>query len=383
MEYILLKMVFFTCTHCGEALKKPRVEKHFQFQCRNPISVSCMDCFKDFRGQEYVAHTKCITEAQRYGGKDFVAKPSKNKGERKQQDWILVVQSVIETSKNLSSGERNILNILSSHENVPRKKAKFFNFIKSVLAGRVNISIVESVWGKMEEALKKASENKITDGNSQTGVESAKNRAESLSQEDDVENENNENLSKEYERAEPGAKQNGKSGDLEIGSELSNDRTERKSRKSKKRKTTESLETQEEQSSIGKSKTGKKSDIDLSCSLGEQNGIESKKSKKRKTDETVENFGTTAADESQNNRENIVQNGEASITKFDWSDAILKVVRSKGEISLKKLRKKVLADYRNSSNKTITEEKAAAKFDKKINKISQIVVTNGKVKLVT
>lgn len=43
-------MVFFTCTHCGESLKKSKVEKHYQTVCsRNPVAVTCMDCCKDFR----------------------------------------------------------------------------------------------------------------------------------------------------------------------------------------------------------------------------------------------------------------------------------------------------------------------------------------------
>lgn len=43
-------MVFFTCAHCGESLKKSKVEKHYQTFCsRKPVSVTCVDCCKDFR----------------------------------------------------------------------------------------------------------------------------------------------------------------------------------------------------------------------------------------------------------------------------------------------------------------------------------------------
>jgi hypothetical protein len=43
-------MVFFTCAHCGESLKKSKVEKHYQTVCsRNPVAVTCVDCCKDFR----------------------------------------------------------------------------------------------------------------------------------------------------------------------------------------------------------------------------------------------------------------------------------------------------------------------------------------------
>jgi hypothetical protein len=44
------EMVFFTCAHCGESLKKSKVEKHYQTFCsRKPVSVTCIDCCKDFR----------------------------------------------------------------------------------------------------------------------------------------------------------------------------------------------------------------------------------------------------------------------------------------------------------------------------------------------
>lgn len=110
-----------------------------------------------YRGDEYVAHTKCITENERYGGKGYVAKPGQNKGERKQQAWINVVQNVLTNSTTLTVPERNLLSSISKHENIPRKKAKFLNFIKNISGNRVNMNIVESVWVKMETAFKEAS----------------------------------------------------------------------------------------------------------------------------------------------------------------------------------------------------------------------------------
>ncbi|CAG5074828.1 Similar to Lyar: Cell growth-regulating nucleolar protein (Mus musculus), partial [Cotesia congregata] len=146
-------MVVFACNNCGESLQKPRVAKHYQFQCRKRISLSCVDCFKDFLDDEYIAHTKCITEAERYGGKNFVAKASANKGERKQQEWIKIINNVLATS-NLTKDETNFLKSISKHENVPRKKGKFLNFVKNAMGYRVNLSTVESCWSKIETAFK-------------------------------------------------------------------------------------------------------------------------------------------------------------------------------------------------------------------------------------
>lgn len=82
-------MVVFTCNHCGESLKKNHVDKHFNSRCRNnSIFVSCMDCFKDFDKVSFNTHIQCVTEAERYSGKDYVAKASQNKGQRKQEAWV-------------------------------------------------------------------------------------------------------------------------------------------------------------------------------------------------------------------------------------------------------------------------------------------------------
>ncbi|XP_028738201.1 cell growth-regulating nucleolar protein isoform X3 [Peromyscus leucopus] len=78
-------MVFFTCNACGESVKKVQVEKHVSV-CRNCECLSCIDCGKDFWGDDYKSHVKCISEGQKYGGKDYEAKT--HKGDAKQQAWI-------------------------------------------------------------------------------------------------------------------------------------------------------------------------------------------------------------------------------------------------------------------------------------------------------
>lgn len=146
-------MVFFTCNHCGESVKKPSVEKHYQQKCRNNVkSVSCMDCQKDFNGDEYVAHTKCITEAQKYSGKNFVPKENKNSGQKKQETWMDIVRSILESTEyQLSAQTRNIFQRLQNYDNVPRKKAKFQNFVANCL--KIHQQQAEPVWNVLEKEL--------------------------------------------------------------------------------------------------------------------------------------------------------------------------------------------------------------------------------------
>ncbi|XP_046749758.1 cell growth-regulating nucleolar protein [Diprion similis] len=372
-------MVFFTCTHCGEAIKKPKVEKHFQFKCRNSISVSCMDCFQDFRGQEYAKHTKCITEAQRYGGKDFVPRPSKNKGEQKQQDWIAVVHAVIENSENLSIAERNILNVLSNHDNVPRKKAKFFNFMKSMLAGRVDLTVLESIWTKMEEAFKKTSANKATTNTNVCSLAQDNGVIPSI-QTDILENENNENITNEYKRADPNIEYSGKSESCEISLQTTDGSMSNKSKKLLKRKMSKEMQCQKEENFHTNNRNYENFEQNLSSSIGmEENCVGSKKSKKLIGDELESTNLITVM--SQNYCKNISNNNEIVVKKFNWSDAILEVLHSKKEISLRKLRKNVLRQYQTYSKVAVLNGNPATKFDRKINRMTQIVIEDGKVKL--
>ena len=84
-------MVVFTCNACGVSVKKNRVDKHWQTECPGCEVLSCMDCGKDFYGDEYVTHTSCVTEAEKYQGVLFKGeKGAQSKGEKKQLGWIEV-----------------------------------------------------------------------------------------------------------------------------------------------------------------------------------------------------------------------------------------------------------------------------------------------------
>ena len=83
-------MVSFICNACGQTVKKAQVERHYQNECPSCDVLSCIDCGKDFHGNDYVLHTKCITEAEKYQGKLYRPKDKQNKGEQKQQEWLKV-----------------------------------------------------------------------------------------------------------------------------------------------------------------------------------------------------------------------------------------------------------------------------------------------------
>ncbi|XP_028816057.1 cell growth-regulating nucleolar protein isoform X2 [Denticeps clupeoides] len=122
-------MVFFTCNACGESLKKAQVDKHVA-RCGGCRVLSCIDCGVDFRGNDYRNHVTCISEDQKYGGKGYEAKV--NKGQVKQQQWIQKIQEAM-SKPGISQKLKDVLSQVSSYDNVPRKKAKFQNWMKNSL----------------------------------------------------------------------------------------------------------------------------------------------------------------------------------------------------------------------------------------------------------
>lgn len=132
-------------------MKKPQVEKHKQ-QCRRSRILTCIDCCKDFTDNEYQAHTKCVTEDKKYGGANY--KTKENKGEIKQQLWYEQVQRAIESvSSSKDAYLQKLLERLRDYPNIPRKEAKFKNFILNSFRER-NQRIVAEAWTAISKAEK-------------------------------------------------------------------------------------------------------------------------------------------------------------------------------------------------------------------------------------
>jgi len=170
-------MVFFTCDSCGESLKKNQVEKHYKFKCRSCSVLTCVDCQKEFPGDSYIEHTKCITEDEKYGGKNYQAKSNANKGLKKQNAWIENLQDVVASkSQELDPDVKSVVDTIITFENIPRKKPKFINFAKNVLGGgrRSSPQTLEKTWELLQLALKKPEEK--TEEGTEKNVDSPKKR---------------------------------------------------------------------------------------------------------------------------------------------------------------------------------------------------------------
>ncbi|CAI4221086.1 unnamed protein product [Auanema sp. JU1783] len=191
-------MVFFSCDACGESLKKNQVEKH-SYRCKT-YSLSCLDCQLMFTTRSYATHTKCITENQKYGGQGYVEKEAK--GELKQNAWITQVESAIENVSDLSL--KNLLKNILGFTNIPRKEAKFINFLTN--SCRINnrglctrawqaIAVEAEKLKKIEESQKAEEEKKKaeaaeseakTKADAEKAESSTKKKAQEDSKEDDA-----------------------------------------------------------------------------------------------------------------------------------------------------------------------------------------------------
>jgi cell growth-regulating nucleolar protein len=186
-----------------------------------------------------------------------------------------MVRSICEKKTNLSQSVKGILETISTYDNIPRKKAKFLNFMKNSFR-YMKANDLDEVWDLLEAAMK---ENKPA--------------------------------------PPPQQQKNESNGHAENGD---------------KRK------------------------------LDSEEDSQDAKTKKRKVEEPEED--------------------EAPAEKFNWAEAIVNIVTAKNnEINLKKLRKKVLNRYKKFSGSDL-DEKVESKFNKKLKKVTGVVVDNEKVRLI-
>lgn len=352
-------MVFFNCNGCGEALKKNQVEKH-TYRCRQCQVVSCVDCGKDFWGNDYQTHTKCMTENEKYCGKGYVAKV--NKGEVKQEKWIETVQNAIEQSSS-DPKLKGLLERLQDYPNIPRKKAKFENFLKNSMR-ILNPYLITQVWNILMEQTKTETadnaETKPTESSpapTKTDITEISEKANGVHYTD--ENEPNRNLSKREKK----------------------EQRQKKNKKEKKDKPI--LENNDE--NVLKTKKRKSEDLEDDI-VEEKETFKKAKKKKKKTDVTQEQSVQDSIEISKEDgrlNDTLVRDSSNENVKFKWGATIVALVEKKGEISYKKLRRKILQEFASQEGANFKEESIQIKFDKKLRKLSQsqLVVTDGRISM--
>ncbi|XP_054640706.1 cell growth-regulating nucleolar protein [Dunckerocampus dactyliophorus] len=340
-------MVFFTCNACGDSLKKAQVDKHVM-KCRGCQVLSCIDCGKDFWGDDYKNHLKCISEDQKYGGKGYEAKAKK--GDVKQHQWIQTIHEAM-NKPGVSPKLKEVLKQVSTYDNVPRKKAKFQNWMKNSLK-IANSSLHEQVWGIL---------NSVADNPSDVPQKNKELKEMTTQVEVDGDMKEKQNghldtkkkkLSKQ-ERKEMRRQENGGNA---IKTQVSMAEEEQTTKKKKGRKRVRGCEDD-----------GNEDANDASDQMYR---------KKLKTDQKGE-----AADISEQSDHLPVAQGN-----FKWKETIKAVLRNSPdqELPVKKLRKKVLAAYFTvtGDGNFKTKEEVLGLFNKKINNNPKFRVLKDRVSLI-
>lgn len=312
--------------------------------------LTCIDCLKDFYGDEYKAHNACMSEAQRYS-KDGRAgwdpeKGQGNKGESRQKSWTSNLRAILAETENIDSDVKNIVNTILDHENIPRKKPKFTNFVKNIMRNRANIYAIDKTWDLFSQALKPTAEEM-----SQKKEEA---KVEEKPVVDDGEEKKKSKKDKKKNKGET-SDVDEVNGDVEMAEDDGSKKKSKKERKKEKLKALEeentSEETSEKENTEKISKKKKKKDKQKEKEVEDEN-----KNNKRKRDDTME------VDEDETSPKK---------TKFDWDEVITGLLMQKdgNEMKLNKLKKKCVSEFFSLNDGTHkTAEEVGAKFDQKLKK---------------
>ena len=151
-------MVSFTCQACQETVKKNKVDAHCR-KCRACWVLTCLDCNKDFAGEAFREHVRCISEAEKYQGKLFKGVKGSQYGKKAKNDpqarFMAKVRRAA-ASGAACAAHANVPRVvarLADSENVPRKRAKFANFLRNSFRGEGsygNNGWIDAAWDYIE-----------------------------------------------------------------------------------------------------------------------------------------------------------------------------------------------------------------------------------------
>lgn len=385
---------------------------------------------------------QCITEAERYSAKGYVAKPEKNKGAQKQEAWTECLQELA-CKATFDHTTKNVLQRVASQPNVPRKKDKFLNFLKNCL--RIGSPKAEQVWKLIEDGLAEFKQRTAAEtAQSQTNSDK---KAESNSSEQNGTTENgtgNTDKNAEIEGIQvKGPESNGKRSEESLKlvdfinhaltrSDLQKPvkKTLKKLKKAKdvpfnvdkprKKKFLKHLQQHLElddsgakniwtiitdsievlRSTADSSKVNEVANVSLANGTGNKNGTEvavnGKPGKKRKNssselgpeDKKAKN-GVNTNGESKNVNDNnstitnVLVDNDAGDSVIDWEQSILKIVskfKADKELNLEVLKSKLIKKHGAHLADTPKVEK---KILKKVKKINQLNFENGIITLKT
>lgn len=331
------------------------------------------------------------------------------KGEKKQNVWVEMLQEVLDEQQNAPANVRRIIETVSKHNNTPRKKPKFINFVKNVCGQKTNVNDMNQAWDMISVKLAELS------------VKSTQNRPQSQKKDeknDEIEEKNNKTTEVQNGAENETTEDTKKDAKAE---ETSDKKSKKQLKEEKKRKKYEAelqsaaqpAEEEVEEIHLTKKEKKKKNRAEsVSNADVEELNEEDSKIKKRKRQDTVNGAleskdsaemetanvendvpvtkatqkkkkikSSEEADESIClHDQNVAKIGDLDIRKdkFDWHAVIMSVLDKKGEMQFKRLQKKVLGEYSEATGQEI-DDRIADKFIKKLKSAPNVRVDKNRV----
>lgn len=104
--------------------------------------MTCVDCSVTFYGDDYAAHTTCVSEAEKY--EKTLYKPKAGKA-NPQDAWNDLIQTACSNASTAPQIVKPYLQRVGELNNVPRNKKKFLNFAKNSLR-LYSDNVLEALW---------------------------------------------------------------------------------------------------------------------------------------------------------------------------------------------------------------------------------------------
>nr|XP_032631671.1 cell growth-regulating nucleolar protein isoform X2 [Chelonoidis abingdonii] len=301
---------------------------------------------------------------------------------------------------NISLKVRNILEQMHTYDNIPRKKVKFQNWMVNSF-NVDNSALQDEVWDIFSEATSNGpSKKELKKPLQKVGSQPVKSEVNPLSTENEMMADKLEKKKSKRERKEERQK-NKKTEKKDMKLESQRENFENKKGKSKKEK--EGTEDENEGTSKSNNTERKKKkhernntaqvEVNGNDDHNEEERTNTKKQKRKHAEEEpctttkrmkyIKTSATTET-ESEDAAMETEEIGDADKGKFNWKGTIKAVLKKapNNEISIKKLRKKVLAQYHAVAGEHHkSQEDLLVIFNKKVNNNPKFKVLKDKVKL--
>lgn len=329
-----------------------------------------------------------------------------------------MLQSVLDEQKNTSRNVLRIIETISKHNNTPRKKPKFINFVKNVCGHKTNPKDIDQAWDLISVKL-----TELSNMNAQNRNHNKQDKTDE-SKENGVIDENDQDRKILNEKLENGSHEEDKEAEendavAEDNNEIPTEKEENKKLSKKQRKEEKKrrkYEAELQSAEVPPEEVVNDTDIPKKGKKKNKeniNGHDSElKEKKRKrqdtaptleTPEVVENVENDTvkvkaskkklkmeseaveANESICLHDQNVALGEKEAPenngKFNWHSVIISLLQKKGnELPFKRLQKKVLSEYSEFTGDEV-DDRIADKFIKKLKSAPNVRVDKNRVLL--